>query len=56
MNYKPEGSIFKTAENQRLISSTEGLAEAMERGIILEAPYATAITILSLICHAQTGS
>ncbi len=37
MNYKPEGSIFKTAENQRLISSAEGLAEAMERGIILEA-------------------
>lgn len=37
MNYKPEGCIFKTAENQKYISTAEGLAEAMEKGIILEA-------------------
>ncbi|MBR6384539.1 MAG: S1 RNA-binding domain-containing protein [Ruminococcus sp.] len=37
MNYKPEGCLFKTAENQKYISTPEGLAEAMEKGIILEA-------------------
>lgn len=37
MNYRPEGSIFETAANQRYISSAEGLSEAMEKGIILEA-------------------
>ena len=38
MIYKPEGALFGTYENQQLISSPEGLAEAMNRGIILEAP------------------
>lgn len=37
MNYKPEGCLFRTAENQKYISTVEGLAEAMEKGIILEA-------------------
>lgn len=37
MKYKPEGSIFRTAENQRYISTAEGLSEAMEKGLILEA-------------------
>lgn len=37
MIYKPEGCLFKTAENQKYISSAEGLSEAMEKGIILEA-------------------
>lgn len=37
MNYKPEGCLFKTAENQKYISSIEGLKEAMENNIILEA-------------------
>lgn len=37
MNYKPEGCLFRTAENQKYISSAEGLAEAMTNGIILEA-------------------
>lgn len=37
MNYKPEGCLFRTAENQKYISTAEGLAEAMEKGIILEA-------------------
>lgn len=35
--YRPEGCLFKTAENQRYISSLDGLTEAMEKGIILEA-------------------
>ncbi|MDE6785096.1 MAG: S1 RNA-binding domain-containing protein [Ruminococcus sp.] len=37
MNYKPEGCLFRTAENQKYISSVDGLTEAMEKGIILEA-------------------
>ena len=37
MNYKPEGCLYKTAENQRYISTPDGLAQAMEKGIILEA-------------------
>ncbi|MDE7365260.1 MAG: S1 RNA-binding domain-containing protein [Ruminococcus sp.] len=37
MNYRPEGCLFKTAENQKYISTADGLAEAMEKGIILEA-------------------
>ncbi len=37
MDYRPEGCIFNSVSNQRLISSYEGLAEAMEKGIILEA-------------------
>lgn len=37
MKYKPEGSIFRTAENQKYISTAEGLSEAMEKGLILEA-------------------
>lgn len=36
-NYRPEGCLYKTALNQKLISTPEGLAEAMEKGIILEA-------------------
>lgn len=37
MNYKPEGCIFDSIYNQKYISSAEGLSEAMEKGIILEA-------------------
>ena len=37
MNYTPEGTLLDTAENQKYISSAEGLREAMEKGIILEA-------------------
>ena len=37
MNYRPEGCYFRTAANQRYISSMEALTEAMEKGIILEA-------------------
>jgi small subunit ribosomal protein S1 len=37
MIFKPEGCIFDTASNQKYISSAEGLREAMDKGIILEA-------------------
>lgn len=35
--YRPEGSLFRTATNQKYISSLDGLSEAMEKGFILEA-------------------
>jgi predicted RNA-binding protein with RPS1 domain len=35
--FKPEGCLFRTAANQKLISSPEGLTEAMEKNITLEA-------------------
>ena len=34
MNYRPEGCLYKTPVNQRLISSAEGLTEAMNCGTI----------------------
>lgn len=37
MELRPEGCLFDTAANQRYISTAEGLSEAMEKGIILEA-------------------
>ena len=37
MNYRPEGCVYKTPVNQRLISSAEGLTEAMNCGTIIEA-------------------
>lgn len=37
MEFRPEGCIYDSAENQNYISSPEGLSEAMEKGIILEA-------------------
>ena len=37
MNYRPEGCLYKTPVNQRLISSAEGLTEAMTCGTIIEA-------------------
>lgn len=37
MDHRPEGCIFESITNQRLISTYEGLAEAMDKGIILEA-------------------
>lgn len=35
--YRPEGSLFRTTANQKYISTLDGLTEAMEKGIILEA-------------------
>lgn len=49
MNYKPEGCIFRTAENQKYISSAEGLSEAMEKGVILEARVAVCDSSHNLI-------
>lgn len=37
MNYRPEGCLYKTPVNQRIISSAEGLTEAMNCGTIIEA-------------------
>ncbi len=37
MNFKPEGALINSPENQRCISSPEGLSEALEKGFILEA-------------------
>ncbi|MCR5600188.1 MAG: S1 RNA-binding domain-containing protein [Ruminococcus sp.] len=37
MEYRPEGCIFETPLNQKLISTAKGLTEAMEKGTILEA-------------------
>lgn len=37
MNYRPEGCLYKTPVNQRLISSAEGLTDAMNCGTIIEA-------------------
>ena len=37
MDYKPEGSIFYTDANKKYISSSQGLSEALEKDIILEA-------------------
>ena len=37
MNYRPEGCLYKTPVKQRLISSAEGLTEAMNCGTIIEA-------------------
>jgi ribosomal protein S1 len=35
--FKPEGCLFRTAANQKYISTLDGLTEAMEKGMILEA-------------------
>lgn len=55
MNYKPEGSLFRTAENQRYISSVEGLNEAMEKGIILEARVSVCDSSHNLIIDLPCG-
>jgi small subunit ribosomal protein S1 len=34
--YEPEGKLFETADNLRLISSADGLLEALRNGITLE--------------------
>ena len=37
MEFRPEGCLYDSPSNQRYISTVEGLTEAMEKGIILEA-------------------
>ncbi|MDE5861639.1 MAG: S1 RNA-binding domain-containing protein, partial [Ruminococcus sp.] len=55
MIYKPEGSFFRTVENQKYISSYEGLVEAMENGIILEARVAVCDSSHNLIIDLPCG-
>lgn len=55
MIYKPEGSFFRTVENQKYISSSEGLAEAMENGAILEARVAVCDSAHNLIIDLPCG-
>lgn len=65
MQYYPEGCLFNTAENQRLISSAEGLKEAMSGNIILEARAAVCtsshdlmidLTWTKAIIHREDGA
>ncbi|MBQ8960904.1 MAG: S1 RNA-binding domain-containing protein [Ruminococcus sp.] len=55
MSYRPEGMIFQTKEDQRLISSLSGLKEAMEKGEILEAPAAVCTGSHDLIVELPCG-
>ena len=56
MDYKPEGIIIGTAENQRLISSAEGLFEALEKDIILEARAVVCTSTHDLIVELPCAS
>lgn len=53
--YRPEGCLFHTAANQKLISSPEGLAEAKRNGIILEAKAAICDSSHNLIVELPFG-
>ncbi|MBQ8296183.1 MAG: S1 RNA-binding domain-containing protein [Ruminococcus sp.] len=53
--YRPEGCLFAAAENQRLIATTAGLAEAMEKGIILEARASVCDSTHNLIIDLPCG-
>lgn len=54
-NYKPEGCIYATALNQQLISSPEGLSEALEKDIILEARVSVCDSSHNLIVELPYG-
>lgn len=53
--YRPEGGLFQTAANQKQISSQEGLAEALEKGMILEARAAVCDSAHNLIVDLPCG-
>ncbi len=53
--YKPEGCLFSESANQNLISSANGLAEAMEKNIILEARAAVCDSAHNLIVELPWG-
>ncbi|MCQ2491166.1 MAG: S1 RNA-binding domain-containing protein, partial [Ruminococcus sp.] len=55
MDYRPEGCLYRTAENQRYISTADGLREAMKRGIILEARAAVCNGAHDLIVELPCG-
>lgn len=54
-NYRPEGCLYQTALNQKLISTTEGLREAMEKDIILEAKAVVCDSGHNLIAELPCG-
>ncbi len=54
-NYRPEGGLYRTADNQRLISSPQGLQEALEKDIILEARAAVCDSSHNLIIDLPCG-
>lgn len=55
MNYRPEGCLYRTAENQRYISTADGLREAMKKGLILEARAAVCSSTHDLIVEFPCG-
>ena len=55
MNYRPEGSLIKTEENLHYISSAQGLTEAMEKNIILEARAVLCNSLHDLIVEFPCG-
>lgn len=55
MNYRPEGCLYRTAENQRYISSADGLKEAMKKELILEARAAVCSSTHDLIVELPCG-
>ena len=55
MNYRPEGCLYRTAENQRYISTADGLREAMKKGLILEARAAVCSSSHDLIVELPCG-
>ena len=55
MDYRPEGCLYRTAENQRYISTAEGLSEAMKKGLILEARAALCNSSHDLIVDLPCG-
>lgn len=55
MIYKPEGSLYTTDLNSRLISSADGLREAMNKGIIVEARASVCDSSHNLIINLPCG-
>lgn len=55
MIYKPEGSLYTTDMNSRLISSADGLKEAMNKGIIVEARASVCDSSHNLIIDLPCG-
>ena len=56
--YKPEGMLFSDAKNHEYTSSLEGLRQALEKQVILEAPVIMSDHELNLIidfCHGIKG-
>ena len=54
-NYKPEGWNYNSAENQKYIASVSGLADAMERNVILEGGVIVCDSSHNLIVNLPCG-